>query len=115
MTQGFTVQIDALRGYGDNLDDFRSQADTFSELTGKADVSDEAWGVVGLATRGSYTEALAELKDLLSRMKDGLAVTAEKIRKVADLYEGNDKEGALHLGKHAGEIDKVAEAGPACG
>lgn len=113
MTKGFTVQINALRGYGDNLDDFKSQADTFTELVDKADVTDEAWGVVGLATKGSYTEALAELNDLLSRMKDGLSATADKIRKAADIYEGNDKEGALQLGKHEGEIDKVSEAGPA--
>lgn len=113
MSTGFSVRVPGLRGYGGNLDEFASQADTFAELVNKADVSDESWGLVGLATKGSYSDALAELNDLLSRMKDGLTTAADKIRKAAELYEANDRDSALLLGRCIEEIDTVAEAGPA--
>ncbi|MFC4001566.1 type VII secretion target [Prauserella oleivorans] len=109
---GFTVQIEALRGYGENLKDFQQQATTFSDLVERADVGDESWGVVGLATKGSYDQALEELTRLIERMKQGLEATADKIKQAADIYASNDLEGAFRLGGHRVEIDKVAEARP---
>lgn len=113
MPDGFKVQVDALRNYRDALDDFSSQADTFAELVDRADVGDSSWGLVGLATKGSYTEALGQLRDLVSRMQDGLIATGDKFDRAASMYESNDDHGAFQLGSHEGEIDKVNEVRPA--
>ncbi|EHR59408.1 type VII secretion target [Saccharomonospora cyanea] len=113
MADGFRVQVEALRGYRDALDDFGSQAETFKDLVGRADVGDESWGLVGLATKSSYTEALGQLNDLLSRMQDGLTALGEKFKTAADLYASNDDHGAIRLGNYEVEIDKVDEARPA--
>ncbi|EIE97402.1 RNA methyltransferase [Saccharomonospora glauca] len=114
MTQGgFRVQVKALRNYRDALEDFKSQAEKFGALVDRADVGDESWGLVGLATKGAYTEALGELRDLLARMQEGLSVTGEKFNKAADLYASNEDHGVFLLGRYEGEIDKVDEARPA--
>ncbi|EID53872.1 type VII secretion target [Saccharomonospora xinjiangensis] len=113
MADGFSVQVEALRGYRDALDDFGSQAETFESLVERADVGDESWGLVGLATKSSYTEALGQLNDLLARMRDGLTVLGEKFSTAAELYASNDDNGAIQLGGYEVEIDKVDEARPA--
>ncbi|KHF45095.1 hypothetical protein [Saccharomonospora viridis] len=110
---GFKVEVDALLRYRDALEDFKSQADTFSDLVDRADVGDESWGLVGLATKGSYTEALGALRDLLARMKEGLTNTSEKFTKAAELYASNDDRSALYLGNYEIEIGKVDEVRPA--
>lgn len=107
---GFRVQTEALRGYQDNLAAFKEQAQKFDDLVGKADVGDEAWGLVGLATKSQYTTALNELLGLLGHMKEGLDRTAAKIGKAADIYESSDKEGSILLGRQRVEIDKVEES-----
>ncbi|ACU95463.1 type VII secretion target [Saccharomonospora viridis] len=110
---GFKVEVEALRRYRDTLEDFKSQADTFSDLVDRADVGDESWGLVGLATKSSYTEALGQLRDLLDRMKQGLTNTGEKFTKAAELYASNDDQGAIQLGNYEIEVDKVDEVRPA--
>lgn len=110
---GFKVEVDALLRYRDALEDFKSQADTFSDLVDRADVGDESWGLVGLATKGSHTEALGALRDLLARMKEGLTNTSEKFTKAAELYASNDDRSALYLGNYEIEIGKVDEVRPA--
>ncbi|EHK87974.1 type VII secretion target [Saccharomonospora azurea] len=113
MGGGFNVQVEALRGYRDALDDFGDQANEFKDLVGRADVGNESWGLVGLATKGAYTEALGELNDLLDRMQQGLSTLGDKFKTAADLYAGNDDHGAIQLGGYEVEIDKVDEARPA--
>lgn len=109
MSGGFRVQIEALRGYQDNLAAFKEQSQKFDELVTKADVSDEAWGLVGLATKSQYTAALTELRGLLRKMQEGLDQTASKIGRAADIYASEDERGAILLGKQKVEIDKVEE------
>lgn len=115
MADGFKVEVAALRDYRNALEDFKTQADTFTDLVDRADVGDESWGLVGLATKGSYTDALAELQGLLDQMKEGLSNTGDKFSSAADLYEGNDDQGSVQLGGYSVEIDKVNEVQPAGG
>ncbi|WP_197320632.1 type VII secretion target [Saccharomonospora sp. NB11] len=110
---GFKVEVEALRNYRNALDDFGDQANEFKDLVSRADVGDESWGLVGLATKSSYTEALGELNDLLSRMQEGLSALGDKFKTAADMYAGNDDQGAITIGRYQVEIDTVNDAGPA--
>ncbi|KMS91375.1 type VII secretion target [Prauserella rugosa] len=109
---GFNVEIEALSGYGENLASFKEQAGTFGELTDTADVGDESWGVVGIMTKGKYDEALAELKNLIEAMKEGLDSTADKIGTAAAMYRGDDEAHAMNLGGFLVDID-TSDAGGA--
>lgn len=115
MRTGFTVRVSALHEYRGNLEQFRSQAGTFADLVAKADVSDEAWGLVGLATKSSYTEALTQLNSLLNAVERGLYHTADRIRRAAELYEASDTDAARRLREFQPELNQINAAGPAGG
>lgn len=107
--KGYNVQIEALRGYNQNLKSFKEQSEKFDELVQQADVSDEAWGVVGLFTKQQYSSSLEELLGLMKQLKEGLDSSAAKILKAAEIYESADKQGSVLLGGQLVDIDKVKE------
>jgi hypothetical protein len=90
---GFEVEPEELRQFASKLDGHHGRAGEIAGLVAKADVGDKSWGVVGLMTKGEYTQRLADLKDLFADMQAGLQSGAAKFRGTADGYA--DQEAAL--------------------
>ncbi|OLT42416.1 hypothetical protein BJF85_23060 [Saccharomonospora sp. CUA-673] len=105
----FQVEIEALENYGNNLQSFCEQATEFEDLTGRAAVPDDAWGLVGLMTKGKYDEALAELKNLLETMKEGLDTTSDKMELAARIYRGCEDDNLFTLGQHEVNVQTTTE------
>ncbi|USX49721.1 WXG100 family type VII secretion target [Lentzea sp. HUAS12] len=83
---GFEVEPEELRQFAGKLDSHHNRAGEIAGLVAMADVGDRSWGVVGLLTKGEYTQRLAELKDLFADMQTGLQSGAAKFRGTADGY-----------------------------
>ncbi|WP_020668432.1 hypothetical protein [Amycolatopsis nigrescens] len=89
---GFNVDVKALQSYVKNIGDYQKQAGKISDLVGQADVGDESWGVVGLFTKGKYTEALGQFTALLHNMQEGLKSAAEKFGAGSSAYHEYEDE-----------------------
>ncbi len=107
MTEGDGYQVDvaALTSYANQLGYYESEADKFTRLVDQADVSNEAWGVVGIWAKQSYTERLADLRSLLADMKEGVETLTTKIRDSAAVYQGTEDDAVMTFGKHQATID----------
>lgn len=103
--QGYGVDIPALQNYAKNLDYYNGEADKFGGLVDQADVTNESWGLIGLAVKQTYTDKLADLRDLLQQMKEGVDALTEKLGTAAAIYQGNEDDAAMTFGKHEAEVD----------
>ncbi|WP_199434433.1 WXG100 family type VII secretion target [Qaidamihabitans albus] len=115
MSEGYRVDVEALRRYTDNLGSYQDQTAKFGDLVGKADVGDESWGVIGLFTKSQYTETLGQLTDHLRGMKDGLQSASDKVTKAAETYQGMDDEVARLMRRILDEIGPAGKKGAAHG
>lgn len=102
---GHAVITDDLRSYSQNLSFYSSEADKFGNLVDQADVTDQSWGLIGLAVKQTYTDKLAELRELLQTMKEGVDALSGKMTSAADIYEGYEQDTIIQLGKHKAKID----------
>lgn len=105
MSGGYGVDIPALKTYASNLDFYNTEADKFGNLVDQADVTNESWGLIGLYCKQFYTEKLAELRDLLGEMKQGVDSLGEKITTAASIYDGMEDDATMTFGAHEAEID----------
>lgn len=105
MSGGYGVDIPALKTYANNLDFYNTEADKFGKLVDQADVTDESWGLIGLVAKQTYTSKLAELRDLMEKMKEGVDSLTEKVNTAAAIYQGNEDDAAMTFGQHEATID----------
>ncbi|QWF79683.1 type VII secretion target [Amycolatopsis sp. CA-230715] len=103
--QGHVVDTAALKKYSQDLGYYHGEAEKFGKLVDQADVTDKSWGLIGLAVKETYTGKLSELRELLEAMKTGVDAFSAKLTKAAEIYDGNDNDAALMLGKYKAEID----------
>lgn len=111
MGSGVKVDIPALQTYAKNLSYYTSEADTFGALIDQADVSNEAWGIIGSHYKEQYTSKLAELRDLLGVMKEGVEALADKITTAAKVYQGMEDDTSMTFGRFEAKIDGPREGG----
>lgn len=103
--QGYGVNTAELNTYANNLSYYTSEADKFGHLVDQADVSNESWGLIGLYCKQFYTEKLAELRDLLGEMKEGVDSLSDKITTAAKIYDGMEADATMTFGAHEAEVD----------
>lgn len=89
---GYAVDIPALEAYVGKLANYEDQSSKITELVGRADVGDQSWGLVGLATKSSYTDTLHSLRELLGAMTEGLRGAGDKMSDVARTYQGQEDD-----------------------
>jgi hypothetical protein len=105
------ANIDAISGYARQLPFYEQEADKFSALIDSADVTNEAWGVIGIFAKQGYTERLAELRSLLSDMKEGVDTLGTKLSKSAEMYQGAEDAGQISFGQHQAQIEAMGGQG----
>lgn len=107
MTNPGGIQVDtaALTSYAKNLGFYGTEADKFGALIDQADVTNEAWGVMGVWAKKSYTDHLTELRDLLAEMKEGVETLTTKISDTAAVYQGQEDDTVITFGQHQAMID----------
>lgn len=99
------VDVPALTNYARQLGYYQSEADKFGNLIDQADVTNEAWGVMGVWAKQSYTDRLTELRDLLTAMKEGVDALTTKISDTAAVYQGQEDDTVIRFGQHQAMID----------
>ncbi|MFO7192485.1 MULTISPECIES: type VII secretion target [Thermocrispum] len=109
MGSDINVNTPELRTYAKNLSYYTSEADKFGALIDQADVTNEAWGIIGSHFKHQYTDRLAELRDLLAEMKEGVETLADKITAAANVYDSNEEASVIQFGKHEATIDGTAD------
>jgi hypothetical protein len=102
---GIQVDVPALTNYAGQLGFYGTEADKFGTLVDQADVTDEAWGVVGIWAKKSYTDRLEELRSLLAEMKEGVETLTTKISDTAAVYQGQEEDTVIRFGQHEAMID----------
>lgn len=105
MGDKYEVYTEDLKTYANNLPFYTSEADKFGNLIDQADVTNEAWGVIGLFCKESYTSKLTELRELLADMKEGVETLTDKITTAAQVYDGMEEDTATSFGSHEATID----------
>ncbi|MDV6013137.1 type VII secretion target [Haloechinothrix sp. LS1_15] len=83
---GFRVDPDDIDRYASDLGQYQDQASEIKSLVAEADVGDESWGIIGLFTKQSYTEALEQLQEQMQALIDGVETASEKFRAAARDY-----------------------------
>ena len=111
MPDGIQTNIAAISAYARQLPYYEQEADKFGAKIDAADVSDEAWGLVGLFAKQGYTERLAELRSLLTDLKDGVDGFTTKLTKAAQMYQGAEDAGKVTFGRFEAEIDAAGKQG----
>ncbi|WP_027944845.1 hypothetical protein [Amycolatopsis taiwanensis] len=111
MSDGIQTNIDAISAYARQLPFYAQEADKFGGLIDAADVTNEAWGVVGIFAKQGYTDRLAELRSLLTDLKDGVDGFVTKLNKAAEMYQGVEDAGKVTFGRHQAEIEAIGEHG----
>jgi hypothetical protein len=99
------VDVSALTAYAQQLGYYESEADKFGALVGEADVTNEAWGIVGIWAKQGYTDRLAELRSLMTDLKDGVQSLTGKISETAAVYQGLEDDSVIRFGQHDASID----------
>lgn len=105
MSDGYKVDIPALKTYADNLSFYETEADKFGKLIDQAEVPEKAWGLVGLYAKNTYSEKLKELEELLGLMKTGVQNFSEKLTTAAQIYQGNEDDATMSFGGHSATVD----------
>lgn len=103
--KGHAVDTAALKTYAQNLSYYTSEADKLGSLIDQSDVTNEAWGVIGSHYKQDYTSKLAELRDLLGEMKEGVETLVDKISTAAKIYDGLENDASMKFGQHQAHID----------
>lgn len=103
--KGYAVDTAALKTYSNNLSYYSSEADKFGALIDQADVTNEAWGIIGSHYKQDYTSKLAELRELLNEMREGVETLVDKISTAAKIYDGMEDDASMTFGRHQAEID----------
>jgi hypothetical protein len=111
MPDGIQTNIGAISAYARQLPYYEGEADKFGAKIDAADVTDEAWGLVGLFAKQGYTDRLAELRSLLTDLKDGVDGFTTKLTKAAEMYQGMEDAGVVTFGRYEAEIDAVGKQG----
>lgn len=102
---GIKVDVAALTAYARQLGYYQSEADKFGGAIDQADVTNEAWGLMGVWVKQSYTDRLAELRSLLDEMKQGVDALTSKISDSAAVYQGAEDDKVITFGHHEAMID----------
>ncbi|MEV6441304.1 MULTISPECIES: hypothetical protein [unclassified Amycolatopsis] len=109
MTQGIQTNVGAISAYAKQLPFYEQEADKFGAKIDAADVTNEAWGLVGLFAKQGYTDRLAELRSLLTDLKDGVDGFTTKLTKAAEMYQGTEDAGKVAFGRYEAEIDAIGQ------
>ena len=109
MPDGIQTNIAAISAYARQLPYYEQEADKFGAKIDAADVTGEAWGLVGLFAKQGYTERLAELRSLLTDLKDGVDGFTTKLNRAAEMYQGVEDAGKVTFGRYEAEIDAVGK------
>lgn len=109
MTDGIRTNVDAISEYARHLSFYEQEADKFGSLIDAANVTDEAWGVVGIFAKQGYTERLAELRSLLTDLRDGVDGLVTKLNKAAEMYRGVEDGGEVTFGRYQAEIEAIGD------
>ena len=99
------VDLAALTSYAGQLGYYETEADNFGRLVDTADVTNEAWGVMGVWAKQSYTDQLADLRSLLADMKEGVETLSAKITDTAAVYQGTEDDAVMRFGAHEAYLD----------
>lgn len=102
---GTHVDLEALSNYAGGLGHYSSEADKFGSLIDQADVTDEAWGLIGVWAKKSYTDRLSELQSLLAEMKEGVGDLTTKVTDSVAVYQGNEDDKVIQFGQYEATID----------
>ncbi len=102
---GHQVNTQALTDYANKLGYYKDEAGKFGGLVDQADVTDKSWGLIGLAVKQTYTDKLADLRELLELMKSGADSFHAKLTQAASIYNGFENDAVLTLGKYEAKID----------
>ncbi|MBA0124712.1 ESX-1 secretion-associated protein [Haloechinothrix sp. YIM 98757] len=89
---GFQVDPDVIKKYSEDVGTYSDQAAQIKDLVAQADVGDESWGVVGIFTKDSYTQALRQLQEQMQALMDGAQTAAEKFAATAEAYQEREDE-----------------------
>ncbi|MEU4521938.1 hypothetical protein AB0F52_24880 [Amycolatopsis sp. NPDC024027] len=109
MTEGIQTNVGAISAYAKQLPFYEQEADKFGAKIDAADVTNEAWGLVGLFAKQGYTDRLAELRSLLTDLKDGVDGFTTKLTKAAEMYQGTEDAGKVAFGRYEAEIDAIGQ------
>ncbi|MEV5712555.1 hypothetical protein AB0L41_01595 [Amycolatopsis mediterranei] len=109
MTEGIQTNVGAISAYAKQLPFYEQEADKFGAKIDAADVTNEAWGLVGLFAKQGYTDRLAELRSLLTDLKDGVDGFTTKLTKAAEMYQGAEDAGKVIFGRYEAEIDAIGQ------
>jgi hypothetical protein len=109
MTEGIQTNVGAISAYAKQLPFYEQEADKFGAKIDAADVTNEAWGLVGLFAKQGYTDRLAELRSLLTDLKDGVDGFTTKLSKAAEMYQGAEDAGKVTFGRYEAEIDAIGQ------
>jgi hypothetical protein len=102
---GTHVDLSALTNYSSQLGYYSSEADRFGAVIDQADVTDEAWGLIGIWAKQSYTDRLSELRSLLAEMKEGVGDLTTKVTDSVAVYQGNEDDKVIEFGQYEANID----------
>lgn len=102
---GTNVDLTALSNYATQLGYYSSEADKFGGLVDQADVTNEAWGLVGVWAKQSYTDRLTELRSLLAEMKQGVGDLTTKVTDSVAVYQGNEDDKVIEFGRYEATVD----------
>ncbi|TCO62936.1 WXG100 family type VII secretion target [Actinocrispum wychmicini] len=102
---GIKVDVAALTAYARQLGYYETEADKFGGAIDQADVTNEAWGLIGVWAKKSYTDRLTELRSLLDEMKQGVDTLTSKISESAAIYQGAEDDKVITFGQHEATID----------
>ena len=104
-SDGTHVDLTALSNYATQLGYYSSEADKFGGLVDQADVTNEAWGLIGVWAKQSYTDKLTELRSLLDEMKQGVGDLTAKVTESVAVYQGNEDDKVIEFGQYEATID----------
>ena len=102
---GTHVDLSALTSYSSQLGYYSSEADRFGAVIDQADVTNEAWGLIGIWAKQSYTDRLTELRSLLAQMKEGVGELTTKVTDSVAVYQGNEDDKVIEFGQYEANID----------
>ncbi len=102
---GTHVDLSALTNYSSQLSYYSSEADRFGAVIDQADVTNEAWGLIGIWAKQSYTDRLTELRSLLAEMKEGVGDLTTKVTDSVAVYQGNEDDKVIEFGQYEANID----------
>lgn len=105
MSEGFAVDVAALRNYRSDLSRYEEQTARLSGQVAEADVTNESWGVVGLFVLEQYNETLGKLREHLAQMAGFLGAVGERVHETANSYQRDELETERRLAALVRRLD----------